>query len=281
MNLINFLSGNKQFNNNVKKYLLNLLDLDLSYELSESEKINKKKDINKKKNHYKGKKKRNLKTGFYWEDLDQKYPYDPKLKYCIYFRGCCCPPHKGHIDSIRDAVKNFNECKIIINQVCSLSRHGTPVDFNSELLQKYLKAVFPNKEISYMLKSSSDQVFKNDFVLDSDVLLIIRGDEIDSNNFNKQYIVDMQNKNREIKMKKYIEFLNKHEIKVDFIMQKRNVNKVSATKFIEKINIYKDKLSKNKDTKKELLDLMKYIPNELNYDEKNEIINQIIKYNTW
>lgn len=49
MNLINFLSGNKQFNNNVKKYLLNLLDLDLSYELSESEKINKKKDINKKK----------------------------------------------------------------------------------------------------------------------------------------------------------------------------------------------------------------------------------------
>ena len=131
-----------------------------------------------------------------------------------------------------------------------------------------------------MLKSSSDQVFKNDYVLNSDVLLIIRGDEIDSNNFNKQYIVDMQNKNREIKMKKYIEFLNKHEIKVDYIMQKRNVNKVSATKFIEKINIYKDKLSKNKDTKKELEDLMKYIPNELNYDEKNEIINQIIKYNT-
>ena len=114
-----------------------------------------------------------------------------------------------------------------------------------------------------------------------DVLLIIRGDEIDSNNFNKHNIIDEQNKNREINMKEHIKFLNKHKIKVDFLMYKRNVNDVSATGFIEKINIYKNKLSKGKDAKKELQDLMNCIPNELNNEEKNEIINQIIKYKTW
>jgi len=278
---ISFENQSKWFNDNynIKKNSFNFFDPDTSYESLEL-----KLKLEKNKNN-KDKKKINkdLKTGFYWEDLGHIYPYDPKLKYCIYFKGCCCPPHKGHIDSIRDAVKIFGDCKIVVNQIGSSSRHGTPKDFNSELLQKYLKTVFPNNDILYMFRTSSDKIFKNDFVLDSDVLVIIRGDEIDNVNVNqnKYDIVNLHNKKREKTMGKNIKFLNKNGIRVDYLMQKRNVNKISATKFIEKINIYKNKLSKGKNTQKELGDVMNFIPNEFNYDEKFLIVNRIIKYKTW
>jgi hypothetical protein len=289
----NFDNKSKWFNNDIKKNLFNFFSPDTNSESLELKKniinnikINDKKEKDKDKKDKKDKEDekkndRNLKTGFYWEDLDQKYPYDPKLKYCIYFKGCCCPPHKGHINSIKNAVKIFGDCKIIVNQTASSSRHGTPTEFNSELLQKYLKIVFPNNNVLYLLRASSDKVFRNNFIRDIDVLVIIRGDEIENNYLDKYELIDMYNKKKINSIKKHKKFLYKNKIKVDFIMQKRNVNKLSATKFIESVNKYKAKLSKGTNVKKELENVMNFIPDELSYDEKYEIVNKIIKYKTW
>ena len=84
----------------------------------------------------------NIKTEFYWEKLKQKYPYDSDKKYCIFFNGCCCPPHKGHIDSIREARDMFPGCKVIVNQLGASKRHGIPSEFNSYLLKKYFLQFF-------------------------------------------------------------------------------------------------------------------------------------------
>jgi phosphopantetheine adenylyltransferase len=227
------------------------------------------------------KQKQDLKTSFYWEDLKQKCPYNPKLKYCIYFRGCCCPPHIGHINSIKMAVKQFPGCKVIVNQIGCSKRHGTPTDFNSELLQKYLSVIFKNTQVKYILKESSKNIFKSDYVIDSDVLVIIRGDEINNDNFNKEYAIEMYKKKKEIKNKNYIKFLNKNGVKLVFLMQGRNVNKISASKFIEHLNIYKNKLSKGHNAQKYLEKVMSFIPNELNYEEKNEIIKKMLEFKTW
>lgn len=225
--------------------------------------------------------KTNLETEFYWEDLNQQYHFNPNLKYCIYFKGCCCPPHKGHIKSIKDVVKKFPGCKLIVNQIGSANRHGTPTEFNSELLQKYLGICIKDTKYKYMLKASSKEVYKHRYVIDSDILIIIRGDEIKTNTINKKYLVEIINKDREKSLQKHIKFLNNHKVKVVWYISKRNVNKISATKFMEILNIYKNKILNGEQTQKDLYKVMKFIPDELNYNEKKKIINQLIKYKTW
>jgi len=194
--------------------------------------------------------KNNLQTEFYWENLNQTYPYNPKLNYCVFFNGCCCPPHKGHIDSIRSAIQMLPGCTVIINQLGSSSRHGVPSEYNSELLQKYLSNVFKNNSnIKYMFRASNKKIFTHYFITNCDVLVIIRGDETTETNKLDIITKDINDKNK-YKFSKYINKLNNLGIKVDFYMQLRNVNKLSATKFIEKINIYKKKNTNLKKLKK-------------------------------
>jgi nicotinamide mononucleotide adenylyltransferase len=281
MNLkdILFESKFKLFENNQKNDINdNLFNNFFNYS-SSSEIEHKEKKIKKNNDHKNNK--RDLKTCFYWEDLNQKCPYDPKLKYCIYFKGCCCPPHVGHINSIKSAVKQFPGCKVIVNQMGLSTRHGTPRDFNSHLLQKYLSKIFKNTKVKYMLKTPSKKIFTDEYVLDSDVLIIIRGDEIEKYALNKEYLAEIHNEKREKNIQKYVKNLNKNGIKLIFLIQKRNVNKVSASKFIETLNIYKDKLSSGIKSQKDLEKVMNFIPHELNYDEKLEIINEMIKFKTW
>ncbi len=240
--------------------------------------------VNNNNKHYSKKynRNKNLETQIYWEDLGHKYQFDPKLKYCVYFKGCCCPPHKGHINSIKTAVGMFPGCKLLINQVGSPSRHGTSREFNSELLQKYINVVFlnQNNEIKYMLRATNDEVYSSPFIKSCDVLVVIRGDEIEPN-YNKSNLINQINQTKINKFKKYIDSLNKIGIKVDFLMQTRNVNKLSATKFIELINVYKKRLLKNKSVDKELKNLYNFIPDEIDNKTKFDIINKICDFETW
>lgn len=223
-----------------------------------------------------------LKTEFYWEYLNQKCPYNPKLKYCIYFKGCCCPPHKGHLNSIKSAVKQFPGCKIIINHVCSASRHRVPIYFSSELFKKYLSIIFKKNELKYMLNVSSTEIFKNNFVTNSDCLIIIRGDEYTtSSRFFNEKTINLKNEENKKRDKKYISFLNQKNIKVNYIFEKRNTNLISATEFIKHLNIYKNKLSNNVESKKYLDKVKSFIPDELNSNEKYKIIKKLIEFDTY
>ncbi len=102
-----------------------------------------------------------LETNFYWINYGQKYPVNTNLKYCIFFNGCCCPPHIGHINSIKDAISVFGpECKIIINHIGSSKRHGVPSKFSSYMFQKYLNDIFGTKSnIDYLFRAKNKNIF--------------------------------------------------------------------------------------------------------------------------
>lgn len=63
---------------------------------------------------------------FYWESKGEKYRFSREKKYLIYFRGCYCPPHKGHFNTIAD-FKDTPNTKFIIHQGGSETRHGFPM----------------------------------------------------------------------------------------------------------------------------------------------------------
>ena len=170
-----YLKNNININNQIKpeNKLQNKKDIPV---INSNSLINTSIELSNKKN-----KMNKLKTEFYWESLNQKYPYNPQKKYCVFFNGCCCPPHRGHINAIREAFKTWPNCKVIINQLGSSGRHGVPSAFNSYLLQKYLSDVFDNStNIEYMFRESSRTIFSHDFVTDSDVVVIIRGEEFEN-----------------------------------------------------------------------------------------------------
>ena len=238
---------------------------------------------NKTSNTNKTNRKSYRKTEFYWEKLKQKYPYDSDKKYCIFFNGCCCPPHKGHIDSIREALDIFPGCKVIVNQLGASKRHGIPSNFNSYLLQKYLKDVFnSSSNIKYMFRETSRIIFSHEFIMKADVVIIIRGEEFEEfDNINK--VINEKNVRNADRYKKYIKKLNNVGIKVDFIYQSRPIDKVSATKFMEKLDEYKYKYkdSLNLVKKDDLYKLMDFIPNEVKTKDKYKIIKKILTFNTY
>jgi nicotinamide mononucleotide adenylyltransferase len=223
----------------------------------------------------------NIKTEFYWEKLKQKYPYDSDKKYCIFFNGCCCPPHKGHIDSIREARDMFPGCKVIVNQLGASKRHGIPSEFNSYLLKKYLIDVFDSSSnIKYMFREKTRTIFSHEFIMKADVVIIVRGEEFEEfDNIIK--VINEKNVKNADRYKKYIKKLNNMGIKVDFIYQSRPIDKVSATKFMEKLDEYKYKHTLNMVKKDDLYELMNFIPNEVKSKDKYKIIKKILLFNTY
>ncbi len=270
----NFLKNNINVNNQIKPKTKPQIKKDIP-EINSNSLINTSIELSNKKN-----KMNNLKTEFYWESLNQKYPYNPQKKYCIFFNGCCCPPHRGHINAIREAFKTWPNCKVIINQLGSSGRHGVPSAFNSYLLQKYLSDVFGNSaNIEYMFRESSRTIFSHDFVTDSDVVVIIRGEEFDNSDDINEVIAEKNIKNAK-RFKKYIKRLNKQGIKVDFYAQTRPINITSATKFMEKLEDFRQKRKANTQTKDDLLNLMGFIPEEVSSEDKYKIIKRMLKFKT-
>ena len=245
--------------------------------------IDKKTIDTKLNNENKNNKEQSLKTEFYWECLNNKYPYDSKKKYCIFFNGCCCPPHKGHIESIKSAMTMLPGCKVIINQLGLSKRHGVPSKYNSELLKKYLSVVFANSpDIQYMFRATNRQIFTHEFVSNSDVLVVIRGKEfedIDQNNTLKE--INKNNKVNEERFKKYIKKLNDINIKIDFYLQSRQIDKISATKFMECLDNYKYKQSIRKETKNDFFTIMDFIPDEISFKDKYKIIKKLLTFDTY
>ncbi len=229
----------------------------------------------------------NLKTDFFWENIGQDYPFNPKLNYCIFFNGCCCPPHIGHINSIKQVFSVFGDnCKIIINQIGNSKRHGVPSSYNSFLLKLYLDVVFDNNpNIQYMFRARNREIFFHPFVLNSNVLVIVRGDELDydsntNEKTNSQIISEVNLKNLR-RYSKYISLLNKKNIKIDFWFQPRDIDTISASKFIEALHNYKYKKFMHTDKSSDLYNVLYFIPDEFNIKYKYKIVKKLLTFDTF
>jgi glycerol-3-phosphate cytidylyltransferase-like family protein len=227
---------------------------------------------------------RDLSINIYWENLDDKYPINPSYKYCVFINGCFCPPHKGHINSVRKAIEIFGpNTKIIINQIGSTSRHGVPKDFNKYMMETYINTVFKsNPNIKLLFRARNKEIFLNDFVLNSDVLVIIRGDETDEDDRDDEHCLQEINSTYKKKFKKISKYLGKKKhIKLDILFQFRPHNKVSATRFIQLLNIYKKKYNNGYDCIEDMFELYYMMPEELDLETKYSIIKKLITFNTY
>lgn len=224
-----------------------------------------------------------LPTNFYWENLDHNYPVDKELKYCVFLNGCFCPPHKGHIQSIKNIIELLGpDTKIIINQIGSTSRHGVPSYFNKLMMELYILNVFPsNSNIKLLFRASNKEIFLDDFVLKSDILVILRGDEVNLQYKESDTDVSNINSRYEYKFRKIIKYLNKKNIRIDFIFQFRPVSKVSATNFVRLLNLYKEKRKKKEHTLNDIYEIYWMMPEELSIELKHRLLKELLNFNVY
>ena len=89
--------------------------------------------------------KNHLKPKIYWECNGDTYEIDPKKNYLIYFSGCFCPPHRGHLLMIEPFLKLPN-VKFLISQIGDESRHGVSYRISRKIWKIFIHELIPNHE---------------------------------------------------------------------------------------------------------------------------------------
>ncbi len=116
-------------------------------------------------------------SSFYWESLGQEYPFDPSKKYLIYFKGCFCPPHRGHFDVVKDLMMKGKNIHTMIHQMGAESRHGVPKRLNREIWRLYINELLPADRVHLIQYNSTLDILDLNFLKTFDTVVYIRGNE--------------------------------------------------------------------------------------------------------
>jgi len=216
-----------------------------------------------------------------FENITKNLVIDPNKKYCLYYKGCFCPPHIGHFDIIRRYIENNSNVKIIVNQQASFSRHRVPKDISINIMKTYIKELLPTDRVSLVIKESKQNLLEHKFVKEADVFVNLRGNEKKrkyeqkfiqpvnkSNTINKKTV----SINRDIVYELSNNYFNKellqqHKYVIYYYTDRGEVGP-SATDFTEIIRKYK-----NNDAIYE--DVIKYLPEKLPEHIKKYIISRL------
>ncbi len=202
---------------------------------------------------------------FIYESKNEQFIPDQNKKYLLYYRGCFCPPHRGHFESVERFIK-YPNVKIVINQGGSSTRHGVPSKLNYYIWKCYIYALIPNHKKRVFLFKNID---KMDLLLSHKNLLnidniIIFGAEEAGRDTSQQHFLKVYDKFMKLSQKSFT-FL---------ITQRPLLSSLSATKFIENVNKYKNgELS--------LDDLTYFFPKNLHNQQINWIITDLLKHNLY
>lgn len=213
---------------------------------------------------------------FYWEDLNQNYPINKRKNYLIYFKGCFGPPTIGHMNAIKKIINYFgSDVKIIINQLGLTKRHGIDKEYNKYIMKKYINTLFPNNNISLLFRARFYDIKNHPYLDKTDVFIIIKGCEENIDEISDiEKIENIYTK----QVKNYKNFLFELNIKLDFILQNRPHNEISASKFIKCLINYKDKLNNNLSLETEIDKILKFIPYEIKLKDTIKIVDKLINY---
>jgi phosphopantetheine adenylyltransferase len=212
-----------------------------------------------------------------FENITKNLVIDPNKKYCLYYKGCFCPPHVGHFDIIKRYIETNSNVKIIVNQQASFSRHRVPKDISINIMKTYIKELLPTDRVSLVIKESKYNLLEHKFVKEADVFINLRGNEkkrkyeqkflqpvskgISKAIINKDIVYELSNNyfNKEL--------LQQHKHVIYYYTDRGDVGP-SATKFTETIAKYK----KNDATYD---DVSKYLPEKLPEHIKKYIISRL------
>ena len=169
------------------------------------------------------------KSSFYWESLNQKYVFNPRKKYLIYFKCCCCPPHRGHFETIKKLVDMGPNVYAMVHQIGSERRHGVPYNLNRKIWKTFINELLPRDRV--FLKKCNNLGEINDVIdrIDGiDTVVYIRG--------NEDYDINQTERSTRSRFKRIKQQLNYSGIKLDFYFADRPLkNKLCATNFIRNL----------------------------------------------
>lgn len=233
-----------------------------------------------------------------FEDITQELIIDPTKKYCLYYKGCFCPPHVGHFNNIKRYIENNNNVKIIVNQQASYGRHHIPSDLSINIMKTYINELLPVNRVSLVFRESKDNLINHKFIKEADVFVSLRGNEkkrkyeqhflqmpiFGANSAIGTFGTSTNNKvsgtkgisNVSIKRNAQITINNSYFNKVllqqrktvIYYYIKRDENGPSATAFTESIAKYKNK-------KVTYNDVIKFLPEKLGDNIKKYIISRL------
>ncbi len=163
-------------------------------------------------------------SAFYWESLNQSYPFDPTKKYLIYFKGCFCPPHRGHFDAIKTFLDIGLNIHVMIHQIGSERRHGVPYHLNREIWQTYIDELLPTDRVHLVRYNDVDDILDLSIINTINRVIYIRG--------NENYDISSTESSNRHKFSSTIRKLNRIGIQMDFYyMNRPESHNLSATKF--------------------------------------------------
>lgn len=214
-----------------------------------------------------------------FENITKNLIIDPNKKYCLYYKGCFCPPHVGHFDNIRKYIENNSNVKIIVNQLASFSRHRVPKDISINIMKTYIKELLPIDRVSLVYRENKQSLLNHKFVKEADIFVNLRGNE-KKRKYEQEFL---QPVNKEVKVNKHVinknileqltnNYFNKQLLQqnkyVIYYYTYRNENGPSATKFTETITKYKNNEAIYDD-------VVKFLPEKLQEHIKKYIISRL------
>jgi hypothetical protein len=114
---------------------------------------------------------------FIWEDEGRQMHMSKNKKYLLYFRGCSCPPHRGHLKTVTDFLRNKHVgVKVVIDHIASERRHGVPSHLSRAIWATFIRHCLPDVDVIH----AHGDFFRHDWISeisDIDRVIVVRGDE--------------------------------------------------------------------------------------------------------
>lgn len=182
---------------------------------------------------------------FYWESENQHYQFENNKKYLIYYRGCYCPPHRGHFNTIADFT-HLSNAKFFVHQGGAQRRHGVPYELNRKIWKIYIKELLPEDRFILMGRGHYEEqdMVDHPYVKEADTIVIIAG--------NENY--DPAVKEYEDTTKKYKEVFDKllrRKKEVIFLyLDRPKLSSLSATELCKSVIQYQNRSDKHERLRK-------------------------------
>jgi len=194
-----------------------------------------------------------------------KLNINSKEKCAVYYHGCFCPPHRGHLESI-DLILNhikYNNLKLFINQIGN-SRHGISRETNYYIMKTYLKELYSHIKYKHFEDKDRYKILNDHNLSGISTIIIIKGIEKDADhNINSPFI---RNKLINSNNDKYRYLTKKYNV---IVLYTERGGVYSGTEFTRSLHEYKNK--KNNYNK-----CLEFLP-DIDVNKKNYIIKKLLE----
>lgn len=213
-------------------------------------------------------------VSFYYDD----YIFEKEKNYLVYYRGNFGPPTRGHFSTIQKFIREKG-VYYLVSQIGSERRHGVPYKTNRRIFKMYIDNLLDNAKDKIILKRMTDSMevleaiesFKKRGIIIHKVLFV-RGLEWDTSD---RRIKEEKEAYMEHLYRRLIRKLKEKEILLDFCFLTRDIENMSATKFVEtllKVTNRKNMSDRN------FRNLCKYLPKGLPEEVSRKAISLLLQY---